>query len=242
MTENDDFTPEEWAQDSLSKFLEDGHYNCKATFQNHRVVFDILAEIDSVFCKVAELKMPAAMPLIPNFIARSHYSWQAAVRLVLSGQFIDAYSVMRVSLECSLYGHFIGDDTSLSETWIEGRSSGQAEKKLKRTFTAAKVKRVLKENDEALGQAAEILYDATIALGAHPNVEGHILAAEWQDDGVTVHNLAPGTPQWKKAMEHCRELGICVLQIFELTLEPKFDEAGLSLQLESPGNSFDNMW
>lgn len=239
MTPNDLPIPDDWGRDGLSAFLQAAHENSVLMFQHHRRVFDLLTEIDGLFNAIQNVKFPSE--LLPSFTARAWYAWRAAVRLATSGQVVESYSVMRASLECALYGHFISAGDSCTEVWLKRGTSQDATLRAKKMFRARAVKDAVADRDPGLSAEVERLYTATIDYGGHPNVEGHIVAAEWNNTVVTTQDMNPGTDAWKVAIQFCRDIGICDLQIFELMLDERFRDAGLSGDLDALRGRIDRM-
>jgi len=231
--------PDDWGQDGLSKFLQGAHDNSILMFQHYRRVFAVLIEIDRLFEAIRHVRFPSE--LLPSFAARSWYAWRAATRLVTSGQVIESYSVMRASLECALYAHFISTDDSRAEVWLRRGASEDASREAKNMFTARAVKKAVAEREPSLGTDVERLYATTIDYGAHPNVDGHITAAQWDAGTVRTQDMIPGTMQWKVAVQHCRDIGICGLRIYEVMLGNRFRDAGLSDKLDALCRQIDQM-
>ena len=222
MAEKETQIPNGWGKDGLSGFLQGAYENNVLTFQYYSRVFDILMEIERLFGTLnRKVRFPKNV-LSPSFIARSWYAWRAAVRLVTSGQVVESYSVMRASLECALYAHFISTDDSRTEVWLRRGTCEDATKQAKNMFTARAVKDAVTGRDPGLGAEVERLYVATIDNGGHPNVAGHIAAAHWSTEEVTIQDMIPGTDQWKVALRDCWDIGLCDLRICKLMLGDGF--------------------
>jgi hypothetical protein len=97
-------SPQNWAEDELSKFLESGYRNQFATFDNKRRPYIPLKIIDSCFHKMGnEGFTNTKSPLEALLFCRSHSAFRASVGLTLSTQLSESFVLMRSVLEYAAY-------------------------------------------------------------------------------------------------------------------------------------------
>src|SRR5213076_170027 len=101
-------TPPGWGLDPLSAFLKDAEQNARASFANLPGSFRRLRDIDALFERLCNnLDNPESL-VAPLFVYRAHAAYRAGVRLGLSGQVPEVYSMLRACLEHAVYSaHFL---------------------------------------------------------------------------------------------------------------------------------------
>src|SRR5882724_11866204 len=135
-----DQTPPSWEGDPLSKFLADAQYNERVTPLRMPDVYELLRRVHDAFKGVADVteKDNDANRLPTRFLmVRAHSSWLAAVRLALSAQTVEAYPLLRVTIENAWYALHLARDPAPParvEIWLRRGESDAAKKACKDKF------------------------------------------------------------------------------------------------------------
>ncbi len=177
--------PDWWMEDPLAMFMEKAHANVVATFVNNEMseVFRIcnklfLAIRDGENCESKEATFP--------YFIRTYSYWLAAVRSWGSEQVPEAYAMMRASIESALYGNYLtihDANEQLKMTFVNRReANGQVKRDFKKHF---ELRNLLKSMDESNAALARSIYEASIDLGAHPNIfsafQNYVLTEEGRE-------------------------------------------------------------
>jgi hypothetical protein len=88
----------------------------------------------------------------------------------MAGQSYECSVLLRASLEAAAYGVYIGSEDSKAALWLSRDDTKPVKNNVRNGFSVGKIKRHLNENHADLGRTFEVLYDTSIAYGAHPNV------------------------------------------------------------------------
>jgi hypothetical protein len=114
--------------DDLSRYLEQAHRNLYATFVKDRSSYQAVAQIDGVFLRMIDAARQAR-PVYPNFFVQtSHCSFRTGLGLLMAGQMVETYPVLRFCLEAAYYGFYIGDDNARMERWLRRDETEESEK------------------------------------------------------------------------------------------------------------------
>ncbi len=235
--------PDDWGNDSITKFMDDAFMNCVATMVNFKglPITGTMIEVNDLFFAANGIKChPTKEILLPLFLGRSHSAYLGAVRLSTSGQVAETYMVVRGCLENALYALFIQDDPTKNEPipnrpriWLERADNEAAGKRCRNTFSAKDVLENLTKHNKELGRKARVLYQIAIDRGAHPNFVGHLTTSKISLQGGSIDFLIPGDQMVCKAcIQFTLQVGLCALKIFELAYDDKFRCEGITPQLE----------
>ncbi len=231
--------PDEWRNDSVTRFIDDAFNNCVATMTNFRSLplVQILIRMNDLFFDANKIKChPRQELFLPLFLGRAHSAYLGAARLSTSGQVVETYMVARGCLENAIYSLFIQDDPTINEEipdrakiWIDRAESEVAGRKCRKTFTSGNVLMNLANHDKELGRKTLRLYRIAIERGAHPNFAGHLVTSNLSLKEGRIDFLIPGSELVCKAcIQFTVQIGICTLKIFELAYGEKFKSEGLS--------------
>ena len=229
--------PDGWGDDSLTAYLDDYRKNQFATFVGrHAEVSDLIA-IDAALQKLVEgVKDPK--PFVPmTFLLRAHSAYRSACGAVIAGQLYEAQALLRLCLEHSAYGHYIGGDNKMWERWMRRNDSDENHAAVRKEFTATKVKKKLQAADGKVSAAYDHLYELLIDFGAHPNEKGFSMSSnihrrhsgEIQIEAVYLHG--DGLPL-RSALRTAAQVGICALRIGHILYPQRFVDLGLDVELE----------
>ena len=170
--------PPGWGQDLLTQFLDTARRNQFATFANKNVAMNDLISLDSMFTKLVADPVTAKLFAPMSFFLRAHSAYRAAVGAVCSGQFYEAQALLRSCLEHAAYAHYVADEPTRYEVWLNRHESMDTKKSVRTEFLLKKIIEVLTVSSEDLGYIFSKLYEHTIDYGAHPNERGVSLSSE----------------------------------------------------------------
>ena len=234
--------PDIWGKDSLSRFISAAYHNCIGSFINYKdlPIMNAVKEVDALFHKAVHIEYkPKEELLLPTFVGRSHCAYLVSIQLSTAGQVPEAYPVIRLCLENTLYALHIQADPTLSEEipertkiWVDRGLNDEATQKCRRMFSYRNVKENLIKKDQKLGQHASALYERTINYGAHPNFYGHATTGNITETGGKIQYLLPNTKACRLCIQTAVEVGICSLKIYGLILEGRFETAGITERVQ----------
>lgn len=227
--------PDGWGNDKLSEIIETTHRNNFYVFTKYPDIYRVLSEVFGIFEKLGEhLKNVQSVNDFPPgfFFTLAKSSYLGAVKLGLGGQTQEVYAILRQCLENSLCGYKCYKNPASFLTFLQ-RSKGEAEKKkTKNEFRPSGLVNLLKErqNEPALGNYAEKLYELTIEHGAHPNesvITSNLTIKKKEESKTLLFNLDFVTDIENNPLPllHClkfaAEIGIASLSIFEAIFKYK---------------------
>lgn len=167
----------------------------------------------------------------PDFLllARAHSAYRVATACTFSGQVAEVHSLFRLMLEQGGYAILISRNSELADVWLK-RDADPA--RVRKEFTAGKIKEILAASDIKLKDLFQGLYESTIQFGAHPNemsVTGSI-RIERQDDQefLKIIYLHRDGVALMHSLQYMQTVGLCVLSIFKLIFPELFDDSGVS--------------
>ena len=224
--------PPNWADDSLSKFIQDTIDNTYATFHNLKPPYNRLKDIHIAFRKIVDNIENTPDWFATFFLVRSHSALLGAVRLALSGQVPEAYMVLRGCLENALYGFYVTRKAESRETWLRRHDNEESKKKVRKEFKISNLIDLLEKEDDRLRNIAKDLYERTIDYGGHPNERALLsVTTKHVDENKTKFQsayLIGNEPALKLCLKSCSQIGVCSLSIFQMIYKERFDILGLS--------------
>jgi len=224
--------PPNWADDSLSKFIQDTIDNTYATFHNLKPPYNRLKDIHITLQKIVDNIENTPDWFATFFVVRSHSAFLGAVRLALSGQVPEAYMVLRGCLENALYGFYVTRKPGCQETWLRRHDSEESKKQMRKEFKIRNLIDLLEKEDDRLGNIAKDLYERTIDYGGHPNERALLsVTTKHVDEDKTRFQsayLIGKEPALELCLKSCSQIGACSLSIFQMIYKERFDILGLS--------------
>ncbi len=215
--------PADWPASELTAFLDHGRSNVFATFVRWPREFGLLSELNSCFVAVLQPESSVGQLLPGLFALRAQSAFLAASTCALSGQALDTYLGLRGSLEAALYAVFVEGSPQRQTVWLSRSESSSARAKVRRMFTVRSVLGHLRELSAEEADSVSHLYDLTIELGAHPNVDAFSRNLERRSDELLdyykLQYLAGGTTAHHDAMLHCIQIGCVVLRMLRHTAQ-----------------------
>lgn len=223
-------SPLGWGDDELTKFLDSVRDNQFGTYANKIPESRAIIKIDEFFGRVIiEGTNRGYMNLAFLLLARAHSAYRVAASCAFSGQVAEVHSLFRLMLEQAGYAILINQNSDLEEVWLN-RDTNRA--RIRKEFTAGKIKEALAASDTTLRDFFDSLYESTIQFGAHPNemsVTGSI-RIERQDgqEFLKIIYLHQDGVAFSHSLQYVQRVGLCVLSIFKLIFPELFDDSGVS--------------
>lgn len=148
-------------------------------------------------------------------LQRSHSAYLAALRLELSTQFVDAYPLLRSTLEYGVYALYFRDHEDKFLVWTERHLSADA-RKAARNINLRRMLDYLESKDAEIGKQVKRLYETAIDMGAHPNPAGLLSAYKQrvQDEEGYHEVLYYGGEgfSWELALKQAALVGVAAIQ------------------------------
>ncbi|MBC2806980.1 hypothetical protein C3Y94_028015 [Rhizobium ruizarguesonis] len=229
--------PDGWGDDTLTEYLENYRNNQFATFVGREAEVADLIAIDGMLKKlVYGAKDPN--PFVPmTFLLRAHSAYRSASGAVMAGQLYEAQALLRLCLEHSAYGHYIGGDNAMWERWMRRNDSDANRAAVRQEFTANKVKKKLRDADGKVATAYETLYEQLIDFGAHPNEKGFSMSSTIRKENGDIHieavYLHGDGLAMRSALRTTAQVGICVLRIGKTLYPQRFKDLDLEIELQA---------
>lgn len=229
--------PEGWGLDRITHFIEAARQNEIASFHGHREIFEKLLALNERFWTTRrnltlhmaevintkhsgksfdQLKLDPEDWLELYFFMRAHASFLGAVRLGLSAQCPEAYTLLRGVIENAQYAFYVSTDDSLKRTWLDRHKDEASRKEVRKKFGTTKIGEALETKDPALAARVSDLYDETIDLGAHPNVKAFLAnAIQTNSKGEIVLSVAYLNPgELEELLKRTLDVGNATLDLF----------------------------
>ena len=209
---------------------------------NSPKVYELLGQVHSLFQKSEEATKNdhRSERVVPRFLmVRSHSSFLAGIRLVMSGQVPESFPVLRFVVESAWRALHIAKDpggTKRYEIWQLRNENDEAKTRCRNEFTVRRVRQTHEGSKKRPG-ARELhkVYETLIECGAHPNQLSVMMGlgkTEETDNQVTYD---VGIFQWKPVPFGLRmavETAIGALKTFQLVFPERFTIAGLDLEIK----------
>lgn len=232
--------PHDWGNDALSQFLQVAHENAFHVFVRHRAVFDLLTLVHDTLDVVVGIAARAEPQWLAFFVGRSHSAFLAASRLALSGQIVESFASLRVSIETAWYALHVSADPEGMErmkVWLSRDDNDAAKWKTVKEFRAGDMKATYSVRDPETAPILEALYERCIAFGAHPNPAGTLTSIIRHEDETTLtHNILYLNAQVLPlmfALKTAVEVAVGITRLFGLMYPREYVEANLLSQLET---------
>ncbi len=178
--------PRNWGNDRLSDFLRQAEQNKWAVYERHQSLWQASVEIELLYQRVFEaLAYPSNQTSVALF-ARSVPIWRQSLSMAMSGAFMEAYTLLRLTLEFSIYAAFLELAPDKVRTWANRDDDLECLKQVRNTFKITEMTSIIGDNmGLKLRNGIRELYDKAITFGAHPNVAGVLVSSAIITDGET---------------------------------------------------------
>lgn len=232
--------PENWAQDELTKFIDQVNTNVVATYDKDKNDYPFVSSIDEIFLNIVRALLNPQAIVESVILMRSHVAYRATALLAMAGMNPEAFVQARSCLENSLYALHMNRNSGLDEVWLRRHDNKGSLQKTKNEFNFSKVIQTLESEDPSNAKVARKLYERTIDFGAHPNERSVTANLSIIDGngGIKIQQtyLAGGTPTQRHSMKTTAQVGLCSLYIFRLIFRERFDILGLTERMDHHRN------
>lgn len=230
-------SPQGWAADTLTEYLEAYRANQFATFANKRAAMADLIKIDGMFDRFLNgARNPR--PFYPmGFMLRAHSAFRAGVSAVMAGQLFESQALLRLCLEHAAYGFYIGADKDRMGRWLRRGDSGDNRKAMKKEFHNDRIKEHIEKAAPVMREQYDHHYSRLIEFGAHPNEMGYSLNTTMQRNDAgdttieTVYLQADGM-QIDNGLKVAGQIGLWALHLMQLLYRERFELLGIRADLE----------
>ncbi len=228
--------PETWGGDEVTKFLDVLRRNQHATFFSFPPQFHLLVQIDGVFRTISENLDHSKEWFAGLFLLRAHSNFLSAIHLLTAGQLTEAYAVLRLCIENTLYGLYFYKNPESCETWLQRQDSNEHKQRVRREFHIRRMLKLLYSINEKEWHAASTLYELTIDFGAHPNEFSltQSLKITRESDQITLSVVSAGgsDSQFELALRTAAQVGVCALSVYRIIFQERFDCSGVAAILD----------
>jgi hypothetical protein len=235
--------PQGWGSDRITKFLDMARGNSFATFVELADEFERVIAINDLFSSTLELLEKTEHPLEVLFFFKTNSALMGAIQLAVTTQVPEAFAVLRVALESSLYGLFICKDPKYPELamiWLKRHDSPQDMREVKNKFQIGNMWPVLNSLHPQLYEQVKKLYDQTIDYGAHPNERSLSSVLKQTGDEKTIEfhfrYITDDLDLIGLGLKRSAQIGLVCLRILELIFPKRFEIAGLSEKIKNAEN------
>jgi hypothetical protein len=235
--------PPEWGNDPLSVFFKDAEYNNRVSALNLSAVYELLQRVHRLFKQFEELieKDSRQEFLVPRFLmVRTHSSYLAGLRLAMSGQVSEAFSVLRSGVECTWYALHIAKDPEGSERakiWLRRNEDGVAKLRCKSEFTVTKLRQTHEASDPQTAADFHRIYEELIDFGAHPNQFGVMLpmrkAGNHREIDFSVGILHAEPLHIVLGLRMAVGVALGALKTFQLIFPERFTITGIDVEIQN---------
>lgn len=234
-----------WSDDPLSTFFSEAEYNERASSLNFARIFAVLQRVHATFQNVeravAKDNRVELERLLPRFLTiRAHSSFLAGIRLAMSGQLPESYTVLRSAIEQAWYALHIAKDThppDRANVWLSRGTDKNSKSKCRNEFNVGKVRSTHESFDSATAKQLHELYERTIDFGGHPNEKslfGAMARVETENEiNFSVGILSFQDPTFVVAALHMA-VGVAIgtLKVFQLIFPERFTIMGLDEEIK----------
>ena len=151
-----------WGKTNLTEYFENARSNVIATSKNNLYWFLKLERIDALYRTAIENIFNSRSVPSVFFLLRSHSGYIAALQLACAGQISESYSIMRNSIESTLYAFHVQTNEQDALAWLNRNGDEPYKKKSRTLFAYWNVLATLTGQDTKLAGIVDSLYDRTI--------------------------------------------------------------------------------
>ncbi len=224
--------PPSWAQDELSKFLQETHQQQYATFHNKREATGRLIAIDELFARISKGWLNPKSEIAALLFLQCHAAMRAAAGEVMAGQVVESYRQCRGMMENAAYALHIHRNPDLATVWLNRHVDEAAMKASKSAFQHGKVAESVKAANVHAADRFEQLYQRTIDFGGHPNersVTGSMKMTKHPDRremlAVMLHGDDAAFNMGLKSVAQCAMVSLEMLQV---VFDARFELLGVN--------------
>jgi hypothetical protein len=225
-------TPPGWANDELTKFLQETHQQQYASFHNKKDAVGRLVAIDELFVRVSKKWLNPPSEVEAMLLLRCHAAFRAAAGEAMAGQAVECYRQCRGMLENAAYAVHIRRNPSLATVWLNRHQDEAGMKASKQAFQHIHVAASVIAANRDAGKRFEDLYQRTIDWGGHPNersVTGNMKMIEETDRRVMLAIMLHGDGvELDMALKTVAQCGMVSLELLQVLYNAKFELLGIN--------------
>jgi hypothetical protein len=225
-------TPPGWAEDELTKFLQQTHQQQYASFHNKKEAVGRLVAIDELFVRVSTHWLNPPSEVEAMLFLRCHAAFRAAAAEAMAGQAVECYRQCRRMLENAAYAVHIRRDPSLATVWLNRHRDDAGMRASKKAFQHVAVAASVSAGNKHAGERFEDLYQRTIDWGGHPNersVTGNMRIIEEPDRRLMLAIVLHGDgPELDMALKTVAQSGMVSLELLQVLYNAKFEILGIN--------------
>lgn len=224
--------PPGWADDSLTRFLDDAYKNRWTSFANKPSASGLLVRIDRCYTTVlADWADPE--PAVAALLAyRSHAAFRASCEHALAGQVTEVWPTLRACLEFAGYSLHLAKNPNLIEIWLRRHDDAASTEAVLKAFVAKNIRATIKDGDPNTEAVYSELYQRAIDFGAHPNERAVTSSLSiTKSAGKTAFNqsyLVGDGLSLEHGLKSVAQAGVCAINIFQLAYPSRFAEVRMS--------------
>lgn len=224
--------PPGWAEDELTKFLQETHQQQYASFHNKKEAVDRLVMIDELFVRVSKHWLNPPSEVEAMLLLRCHAALRAAAGEAMAGQAVECYRQCRGALENAAYAVHIRRNPPLQPVWLNRHQDDAGLKASKQEFRHVAVAASVTAANRHAGERFEELYQRTIDWGGHPNersVTGNMKIVEEPDRRIMLAIMLHGDGvQLDAALKMVAQCGMVSLEMLQVLYNAKFEILGIN--------------
>jgi hypothetical protein len=163
-----------WGADGLTSFIDAVRRNQDAFFEAQPEAMVLLIEVESLFQRLRSVLNASSRVALTVLAVRCHSFYLSAASAAMSGSTMEAQPLLRGALECAGYAAHLSIHPDLEQIWVarSDRADASARTNVRNRFGHAAICKSVGALNDEIGHAYRQMYQASIDLGAHPNVVG----------------------------------------------------------------------
>lgn len=234
--------PPGWGVDQLTSFVQCGVKAAWASFIQPatRLWFEKLRDIDSSYTAALQaLNGPTPNFFVGLMLASAHAAFRSAAQFSLEGRTCEAMVLLRNCLEHGMYGVHFHCKPELIEIWSRRGDGVEQRQAVRNHFKTNKMLGSITSLNYAVSSRCKELHELTIDMGAHPNELGFYgrisieTSPSSADKTFKVKYLSGADAAHLASLKIACQVGVCVLECFNLVYKEQFDLARLSSTIDS---------
>jgi hypothetical protein len=220
-------------EDVLTRFLQVVNSNQIANLANFPEPYSLMRRVNDCFSTAGKHLINPEPVTTGILFLRSQYAYKTTVGMALAGQLVEAFVMMRSSLEYAGYALVMFADPTLEDVFFGRHVDDAGMKAQKQKFQIREIEAIISTFDKKLAEIFKKLYDRAIDMGGHPNPLAVCNAAQMESSGIRTLALSKEEAPLLDAMKSTARVGLTALFIFQHIFKAKFELLGLRPELDS---------
>jgi len=222
---------------SVAAFNQTAHEHSEQSLQRFVAQVALLDDVDSCFdCAQDALEHLAEdQILVPLFFLQARSAFLSTVHLVITGQVVGSYALLRSLLEYGAYAVRVASAPGLRRVWLNRHESDSSKQQVKQEFHHRRLQESLRSLDPLVADEFDRLYDRAIDWGAHPNEKAlsSRIGLKREDGRVqaSVAFLSVRDAEHQVGIKAAFHAGVLVIDLFAHLYPQRFEIAGVTAEL-----------